>query len=48
MGIAMCHFELAAKTAGIDGEWAAENPDMAQLTKGTEYIASWRLGKADA
>ena len=26
MGIAMCHFELAAREAGIEGRWVTDRP----------------------
>ena len=39
MGIAMCHFELAARELGLAGEWCAKDP---QSQKGDmEYIVSW-------
>jgi nitroreductase len=41
MGIAMCHFDLAAREAGIDGHWAADRPLPGDVTAGLEYIASW-------
>jgi len=40
MGIAMCHFELAARALGIPGAWGLLNP--ASLNPGTlKYIATW-------
>jgi nitroreductase len=44
MGIAMCHFELAAREAGLDGAWVVENPGIAPTPSGTEYTATWRPG----
>jgi nitroreductase len=41
MGIAMCHFELAARELGLDGRWSHEAPPLA-LPEGTEYSATWR------
>jgi len=39
MGIALCHFELAAKELGITGNWQQVKPS---LEAGTwEYIVSW-------
>jgi len=40
MGIAMCHFELTAKEAGLKGNWNIENNGPA--TEGLEYIVSWK------
>jgi nitroreductase len=39
MGIAMCHFELAAVEKGLNGRWETDRatPDM----NGMEYIVSW-------
>jgi len=39
MGIAMCHFELAAQESGIAGKWEDQKPikDMGNI----EYIISW-------
>ena len=42
MGIAMCHFELAAREAGQDGTWVTESPGIARPRAGTEYTATWR------
>jgi nitroreductase len=41
MGIAMCHFELAARERGLAGRWVVEQqlPDAAST--GLEYTASW-------
>ncbi len=39
-GIAMAHFELAAREAGLDGEWRVEDPKLS-LPDLTEYRASW-------
>jgi nitroreductase len=41
LGIAMCHFELAAKEKGLRGEWAAAEPPAAKPEFETEYIISW-------
>jgi hypothetical protein len=41
MGIAMCHFELVAREAGLDGRWVADDPGFA-VPDGVEYTATWR------
>lgn len=41
MGIAMCHFELAAKEAGLNGEWVLREPVIRKPDEFTEYAASW-------
>ncbi len=42
MGIALCHFELAAEELGLPGSWREEEPDIP--SRDLEYIASW-VGK---
>lgn len=42
LGIAMCHFELAARQAGFSGEWVLDEPDVGELPPGMEYTATWR------
>jgi len=39
IGIAMCHFELAANEAGLDGKWT-ETCDIT-IPEDMEYIATW-------
>ena len=39
MGIAMCHFELAARETGLTGKWAVAKPDLDEGNAG--YILSW-------
>lgn len=39
MGIAMCHFELAAGQLGLKGRWLHQAPGLA--LPGLEYIATW-------
>jgi len=39
MGIAMCHFELAADELGIKGVWRTEKPQLA--SEDLSYIVSW-------
>jgi nitroreductase len=41
MGIAMCHFELAAREAGLVGRWVIEQPALDTVPAGWEYTASW-------
>jgi hypothetical protein len=41
MGIAMCHFELAARESGLHGEWRREAPEIDPLPSGTTYTVSW-------
>jgi len=41
MGIAMCHFELAAREAGLAGRWVIERPSLGAASAGWEYTASW-------
>lgn len=41
MGIAMCHFELVAREAGLDGHWSIEAPVSATPVATWEYVASW-------
>ncbi len=37
----MCHFELTAREAGLDGEWKILKPDAGGLPQDTEYIITW-------
>lgn len=41
MGIAMCHFELAAEERGLGGRWIRDEPDLARPNALTEYSATW-------
>ncbi len=41
MGIAMCHFELAAKSAGLSGKWVTMDADVSPLPEMHEYVVSW-------
>ena len=41
MGIAMCHFDLAAREAGFSGEWIDAEPSL-DLPELVEYIISWK------
>jgi len=40
MGIAMCHFELAAKEVGFKGSWDTEK--IGPAIEGLEYLVSWK------
>ena len=42
MGIALCHFELAAKEAGLDVTFSLADPGLPPPNY-TEYVASWLL-----
>lgn len=41
MGIAMCHFELAARELGLPGSWKITDPGISPLPPMTEYVVSW-------
>ena len=42
LGIAMCHFELTAREAGLDGAWQVDPEALSpDLPPGTEYVATW-------
>jgi hypothetical protein len=41
MGIAMCHFELAAREAGLPGGWHLQDPGLEIPDEWTEYCVSW-------
>jgi hypothetical protein len=41
MGIAMCHFELAARELGLAGEWTVQEPAIEKPDDHTQYTASW-------
>jgi len=43
LGIALCHFRLAAEEAGISAEFVLRDP-MLSTPENTEYIASYLLG----
>ncbi|MCR5450762.1 MAG: hypothetical protein K6F23_15355 [Solobacterium sp.] len=40
LGIAMCHFDLACKEAGIKGSWVISDPGI-RCPENTEYIATF-------
>ncbi len=41
IGIAMSHLELAAREAGVHGEWRVADPGLPQPPEQTEYRVSW-------
>ncbi|HOU15709.1 MAG TPA: nitroreductase family protein [Anaerolineae bacterium] len=41
MGIAMCHFALAAEELGLRGAWTVRDPAIRKPDALTEYIVSW-------
>jgi hypothetical protein len=45
IGIAMCHFELAARELRQDGQWVVRAPDIAAPDSLTEYAVSWVEGE---
>ena len=42
LGIALCHFEIAADERGIKGQFIQEDPGI-QTPEDTEYIATYAL-----
>ena len=42
LGIAMCHFEVAARAAGLSGGWVVEDPGLPTPARSVEYTATWR------
>jgi hypothetical protein len=41
MGIAMCHFEMAAGELGLKGKWEIKEPEIEKPAILCEYTASW-------
>jgi hypothetical protein len=41
MGIAMCHFEMAAGELGLRGKWEIKEPKIEKPAGLCEYTASW-------
>lgn len=41
LGIAICHFDLASRELGLTGKWGVNEPALARLSSGTEYVASF-------
>ncbi len=44
IGIALCHFALAARELGLSGAWAVQEPGLAKPNPDTEYVVSWVAG----
>jgi nitroreductase len=44
MGIAMCHFELAAAELGLRGTWTDVRPAVERPDSPAEYVVSWTGG----
>ena len=42
LGIALCHFELAARELGLVGEWVLDEPDVGALDRSVQYTGTWR------
>jgi nitroreductase len=42
LGIAMCHFELVVREAGLTGTWRVADPGIALPVSSIEYTATWR------
>ena len=42
LGIAMCHFELAAREQGLTGQWQVSDPSLAAPDGLSEYVVSWQ------
>lgn len=42
MGVACCHFELAARELGLAGKWERLVPPALELPARTTYVASWQ------
>ena len=41
VGIAMCHFHLAAQETGLSGRFVRNQPDTLNIPENTTYVASW-------
>ena len=41
IGIAMCHFELAARELGLEGQWEAHDPALQKPDDTMEYVVTW-------
>jgi nitroreductase len=41
IGIGMCHFELAARELGLDGQWSVQDPALAIPGDEPEYVVTW-------
>jgi hypothetical protein len=42
MGIAMCHFEVTAREAGLMGKWDIDDPGLDIPAEGCEYVVTWK------
>ncbi len=42
IGIAMCHFALAAQAFELKGNWTGDIPKIEDLPQSTEYIVTWK------
>jgi nitroreductase len=47
IGIAMCHFELAARELGLEGKWEVHEPALRKPGDTMEYVVTW-VGKHNA
>ena len=45
MGIAMCHFALAAREAGQVGRWVVQPPTLERPGAAREYVVTWVEGR---
>jgi len=41
MGIAMAHFDLSTKDAGLSGKWVVDDPNLTGIKPGLEYNITW-------
>ena len=41
IGIAMCHFDLYARSQKLKGDWQEKTPELKVLPENTEYRVSW-------
>ena len=42
IGIAMCHFDLAVRSAGITGTWSTDDTGTPESPPRTEFVIRWR------
>ena len=45
LGIALCHFELAAESLGLKGRWILQAPVLQGRPAALEYVSSWQGGE---
>jgi hypothetical protein len=43
IGIAMCHFELAARELGLEGDWVVQPMTEHKLNEDIAYVATWQV-----